>query len=119
MLQIATTKCRGWKVVRHYVDVPETFFSTHAVKPLIYKTGVWTQHLKDYGPLCVFDTQDCAKNFTKVNQPDIWAELVIFLCEYESSARRGVWSPGSWLYSIAHLPYGTRFANRVRLLERI
>jgi hypothetical protein len=78
-----------------------------------YSIECWTQPHEGYGPLCVFNTLDAAKEFAR-----IYRLKIIFRCRYVPSEQKKIWNPYDFK-SLHHLPPGTVLANEVYLDERV
>ena len=112
---------KGWKVVRPFLDADRMRYMSasfpdvgiRALYRVEYVVDKWAIPLPGCGPLAVFSDQEMAEKFAWGNK-----SLMIFPCEYEPSLRLNMWTvsdPAAWL---AMCPLTTRFARRVKLLQR-
>ena len=70
------------------------------------------------GPLCVFAKRDDALEFiTRYSFVKSSRKLVAFPCEYEPVELILIWNALGEQRYLNELPYGTRLARRVRILE--
>lgn len=119
---------RGWKVVRTEYDTScsETFWSaTGGSGSVQYVPNEWAKRPqragKIYGPLCVFESEACAKAF--VGDTACWDldTVEVFECDYVPSKDIGVWlisSLGGQIFYWCDLPLGTMLADEVMIFPR-
>jgi len=103
----------GYKVVRKRSLVSAVIEGRD--KSLQYKINEWTKPVKGFGPLCVFDTIEDAKDFK-------WDNDTIYECLYEKSSEHKVYFHSGQRReerNIFYLPKGTILATKVKLLRRI
>ena len=103
---------RGWKVV----DRSTGAYVSVSIRQgrVTYRLNEWTIPEPRCGPLCVFSAELQAINFAR----SMDSSKIVFPCEYKISMHRSIWNSQSDTMSLAYLPYGTRLASRVRLLEK-
>ena len=89
-----------------------------------YIIGKKTVLRKNCGPLCVFETEDFAKNFCRHLIED--GSERVYKCKIKKSRKKHVWYTvdcGSSFFrsrsTIEKLPEGTILADEVTLLERV
>ena len=95
-----------------------------------YEQNSWVSQPLYCGPLAVFETLDDALRFSEdqeLRSLDTSEAYALWSCDYIPSQERTLWMPCYPLFSRARkvqynnfpLPPGTRFAQRVRLLNNI
>jgi len=85
-------------------------------KKVEYKIGKWTKRPKDCGSLAVFDTIEHATEFVG----NKWGIRYYFKCKYKPS-KDVMWRPNRIktliIYKKHDIPIGTKYANKVKLVD--
>lgn len=86
--------------------------------PVWYYVGEASTLPPGGGPLCVFQTLEDAQRFVDWMAPGD-QHILVFLCDYEPSSERMVWSLGNPIrrVPIEQLPHGTVLARSVTLCQ--
>jgi len=103
------TKLIGYKIVKK--DLTSSFMNGYA--SVQYKIGKWVYPKKDCGPLAVFTNLNDAKENFRNNLHN-----KIFRCKYKISHISHLANKYR-IMPAYFLPYGTDFAESVKLLEEI
>ena len=124
---------KGYKIVRIQSETEKlrSYVLSSANEGCIeYKQNCWVSQPLYCGPLAVFETLDDALRFAedeKLRSVFSSEAYALWSCDYIPSQERMLWRPYNPLYSRTRkvqynnfpLPPGTRFAQRVRLLNNI
>lgn len=87
-----------------------------------YTPGIWTKPSRGCGPLCIFDSLTTARRFhTSQIALTHQARVIIRNCVYVPSLAPGIWLSatqykGKRAFVLSSLPWGTRLADRVKLI---
>ena len=109
------------KALKGYKVVSKNELCCIVVKKCVkYRFNEWVEPSKNCGPLCVFNTLEEARKFSK----SIISEYYIYECLYYPSNEWVVYYPsndhiyGFCKTSLFQLPKGTVLANRVKLIKK-
>ena len=109
---------KGYKLV--YVGGHGLYSYTiwHGPYGIKYELNYWVERKEGNGPLAVFDSLEDAQSFIGAQNEVSWA---VYSCEYTPSKDKFLWFIDKCGNThIAHgIPHGTRFADKVKLLERV
>ena len=108
-----------FKVVRREAD-GRLISAAPLALALEYKIKRKIKPKKDCGPLCAFNTSECAKRWIKKYQPHFGLQLVAYLAKAEPSSQKRIWGyyPNK-KYSIRRLPKGTVLCDSITLQREI
>jgi len=104
----------GFKVVQESSFRHNSFLSAIAwISSVDYVINKWAKPRTNKGPLAVFDTYRNASNFMRNG-----CGLTIFRCKYKESKIKRLFDGVEVLMDFC-CPYGTRFADKVKILEKV
>jgi hypothetical protein len=108
----------GYKLVR---AVDNELLSSHSPRSRDYSKVWWTRPSAQCGDLCVFDNYRDARNFSSLCWNIEIEELRLYLCLYETSKARKVYTfdRGDGFLNLERMPHGKALAKKVMLLVRL
>lgn len=120
----------GWKVVMKEEGEIGYFSCIISASPHLCRYGVYYQHnewadrTRGCGPLAVFADFELAEDFVNRNLTlrfavfkSIRVEYLIIPCMFMESYEQKLYIPFEMTVFLQQLPFGTRFADRVMLLD--
>ena len=103
----------GYKVV----DWNMSSFSSIKHGGIEYKLNQKIYPKEGCGPLCIFGNLENIKNFLDATY--FSGIFLVFKCKYRESKKKKVWNNCCKIVPLKNLPYGTKLADWVELIEEI
>ena len=111
---------KAYKVVRRGKNGWESCCVDRLIGGVTYRTRRTTRRPKNGGPLCVFSNKASALAFASIDHSGKKQPLVVFRCEYTPCPNTyRVWTDTGVSMDSYSLPWSTRLAESVTLIERI
>jgi len=111
---------KGYKVVRRGKNGWQSCYVDSLIGGVNYRSKRTTRRPKKGGPLCVFSNKASALEFASIDHSGRREKLVVFRCEYTPCPNTyRVWTDAGASMDSYSLPWSTRLAEKVTLIERV